>query len=179
MVNKRTLIVNFFGAPGSGKSTAAAYIFAKLKMAGINAELVTEFAKDKTWENNKLALSDQFYVFGEQNFRLSRLNGQVDVVLTDSPLLLSNYYAGVSPQMFNFKKACLDVFNTHKNLNFFLQRVKEYNPSGRSQTEEESDEIAKELVSMLNGYDVIFSVYRGCVEDYDKIFEVILEKLQK
>lgn len=46
------LIVNLFGAPGAGKSTLAAYVFAKLKMAGVNAELVTEFAKDKTWENN-------------------------------------------------------------------------------------------------------------------------------
>ena len=33
------LVVNLFGAPGAGKSTGAAYIFSKLKMAGINAEL--------------------------------------------------------------------------------------------------------------------------------------------
>ena len=45
---KSPLIINLFGAPGVGKSTGAAYIFSKLKMAGMNAELVTEFAKDKT-----------------------------------------------------------------------------------------------------------------------------------
>ena len=45
------LVVNLFGAPGAGKSTGAAYIFSQLKMAGINAELVTEFAKDKVWES--------------------------------------------------------------------------------------------------------------------------------
>lgn len=43
----KMLVVNMFGAPGAGKSTGAAYIFSKLKMAGVNAELVTEFAKDK------------------------------------------------------------------------------------------------------------------------------------
>lgn len=43
-----TLVVNLFGGPGSGKSTGAAYVFARLKMLGYNAELVTEFAKDKT-----------------------------------------------------------------------------------------------------------------------------------
>jgi len=47
------LVVNLFGAPGAGKSTGAAYIFSQLKMAGINAELVTEFAKDKVWEESK------------------------------------------------------------------------------------------------------------------------------
>ena len=47
------IVVNLFGAPGAGKSTGAAYIFAMLKMAGINAELVTEFAKDKVYEETK------------------------------------------------------------------------------------------------------------------------------
>ena len=47
------LVVNLFGAPGAGKSTGAAYIFSKLKMSGINVELVTEFAKDKVWEESK------------------------------------------------------------------------------------------------------------------------------
>ena len=47
------ILVNLYGAPGSGKSTGAAYIFSKLKMAGVDAELVTEFAKDKLWEESK------------------------------------------------------------------------------------------------------------------------------
>lgn len=40
------LTVNLYGAPGAGKSTGAAYIFSQLKMRGVNAELVTEFAND-------------------------------------------------------------------------------------------------------------------------------------
>ena len=45
------IVVNLFGVPSAGKSTGAAYIFSRLKMEGINAELITEFAKDKVWEN--------------------------------------------------------------------------------------------------------------------------------
>lgn len=52
----KTIVVNLFGAPGAGKSTGAAYIFALLKMAGVEAELVTEFAKDKVWEGNTAVL---------------------------------------------------------------------------------------------------------------------------
>lgn len=66
------LIVNLFGAPGAGKSTGAAYIFSQLKMLGVNAELVTEFAKDKVWENSVDVLNDQMYVFSKQHHRISR-----------------------------------------------------------------------------------------------------------
>ena len=58
------LVVNLFGAPGSGKSTGAAYIFSQLKIAGVNAELVTEFVKDKVWENNEEVFKNQAYIFG-------------------------------------------------------------------------------------------------------------------
>lgn len=54
---KTPIVINLFGGPGSGKSTGAAYIFSQLKMKGINCELITEYAKDKTWEKNFVALS--------------------------------------------------------------------------------------------------------------------------
>lgn len=62
-------IVNLYGAPGSGKSTAAAYIFSKLKMQGVKCELVTEVAKDLVWDENAKALQNQAYVFGKQFYR--------------------------------------------------------------------------------------------------------------
>lgn len=36
-------------------------------MAGVNAELVPEFAKDKVWEGNVKTLANQAYVFGESS----------------------------------------------------------------------------------------------------------------
>ena len=70
---KDTLIVNLYGGPGSGKSTGAAYLFAKLKMAGVDAEYVTEFAKDKVWEGNQEAFRCQFYITGKRTFRISSI----------------------------------------------------------------------------------------------------------
>ena len=86
------LLINLYGAPGAGKSTGAAYIFTRLKMEGVNAELVTEFAKDKVWEESKAVFDNQAYIFGKQYFRISRLQDKVDVVVTDSPIILSCYY---------------------------------------------------------------------------------------
>ena len=72
---RKTIVCNLFGPPGAGKSTLAAYVFAKLKMMGVNCELVTEFAKDKVWEKNNEALSNQIYIFAKQYYRMSRCTG--------------------------------------------------------------------------------------------------------
>ena len=82
----KPIVINLFGPPGSGKSTGAAEVFAALKKLGINAELVTEFAKDKTWEHNATALGCQEYVFGKQSYRLARCRNEVDVIVTDSSI---------------------------------------------------------------------------------------------
>ena len=47
-----TIVINLFGEPSAGKSTCAMDITAQLKRHGINAEYVSEFAKDKVYENN-------------------------------------------------------------------------------------------------------------------------------
>ena len=140
-----TLIINLFGAPGAGKSTGAAYLFYKLKSAGINAELVTEFAKDKVWENNEEVFKNQAYIFGKQYFKISRCIGKVDVIITDSPLLLSALYNTSDVLGEEFDNVVKNVFYSYNNINFFVNRVKEYNPEGRHQTEEESDKLSKEF----------------------------------
>ena len=87
------IVVNLYGGPGAGKSTGAAYVFSRLKEAGVVAELVTEFAKDLTWDHSR-AILDQMFVFGTQYHRLARLElDGVQVAVTDSPLLLSVVYA--------------------------------------------------------------------------------------
>lgn len=89
---KKTLVINFFGAPGAGKSTGAAYVFSLLKARGVNAELISEFAKQKVWEGNDTALGNQLYVFGKQQYAMARCRDQVDVIVTDAPLMNSVYY---------------------------------------------------------------------------------------
>lgn len=176
---KNTLIVNLLGGPGCGKSTGAAYIFSQLKMRGIDVELVTEFAKDKTWEHNQSALSNQFYIFGKQAFRLDRVYGQVDVIITDSPLILSNVYARSIPGVKYFKKACLELFNSYNNLNFFLTRVKAYNPNGRSQTQDEAAQLGNQIKELLIKDQISFLDVSGDLSGYNIILKEILQKLNE
>ena len=144
--------VNLFSGPCSGKSTGAAWIFAKLKMAGVNVELVTEFAKDKVWERNEKALANQAYVFGEQYFRLSRLEGEVECVVTDSPLLLGVMYNRnpILGEEFNKVVARVSKSIGSPHLDYFVKRVKPYDPRGRLHTEAESDEISLKIKGLLD-----------------------------
>lgn len=171
----KPIVVNLFGGPGSGKSTGAAYIFSMLKMQGINCELVTEFAKDKTWEHNMEALSNQAYVFGKQCYRISRCANQVDVIITDSPLALSTIYNNDPKLGETFNKMVLEVFNSYNNVNYMLLRTKPYNPVGRNQTEEESDAISKNIESMLKDNNIDFLYDCGDIEGYNRIVEEVLQ----
>lgn len=170
------ILINLFGAPGAGKSTGAAYIFSQLKMRGINAELVTEFAKDKVWEGSKAVFENQAYIFGKQYFRISRCADQVDVIVTDSPLLLSILYNNDEDLGGTFDAVVRRVAKKYNSKNYYLKRVKDYNPSGRFQTEEESDEIAIELKRLLDREGVEYKVRRGDVIGYEQIVEDIMRE---
>lgn len=168
-----TLVINLFGGPGTGKSTGAAYIFSQLKLKGYDCELVTEFAKDKVWENNKEVFKNQFYITGKQSFKISRCNGKVDIIITDSPILLGAIYEDSK----KFKAAVLEEFNKYRNLNFFIIRQKEYNPNGRNQTEEEAKLIDEKILNYLNENKVNYTLCLGDISGYDFIVDYIITLL--
>ena len=173
------ILINLYGAPGAGKSTGAAYIFSQLKMAGVNAELVTEFAKDKVWEESKEVFNNQAYIFGKQYFRITRCANKVDVIVTDSPLLLSIIYNKDPILGENFNEMVLDVVNSFNSKNYYITRVKEYNPKGRFQNEEESDEIGKDIIDFLLKSGIDFTTIDGDTYGYDSIVNEILCEIQE
>ena len=177
---KKPVVVNLMGPPGAGKSTMAAQIFFLLKTAGVNAELVTEFAKDKTWEHNLKALGVQEYVFGKQSYRLARCRDDVEVIVTDSPLPLSIIYNHneALDKDGHFSQMVLNVFNTYDNFNYVLKRVKPYNPKGRNQTEEESDALFDPIIDLLNKVGISFEVRDGNEETGKHIASQIISYLK-
>lgn len=172
------IVINLFGVPGAGKSTGAAYIFSQLKMHGVNAELITEFAKDKVWEENHEVFKNQAYIFGKQSFKMSRCKNKVDVIVTDSPLLLSAFYNEDEILGEDFNKVVNNVFKSYNNRNFFLLRTKPYNPIGRNQTEDESNALAEPMRNLLVKYDVRAKMISGGEDGYNKIVKEILKELE-
>lgn len=146
------LLVNFHGAPGASKSALAAGLFAELKWAGVSCELVTEFAKDKVWEESIKSLDDQFYVFGEQMHRVNRLKNKVDIVITDSPSLNSIvYYAGQNENLFfSLVRAVERGFNS---LDIFVKRAHNYESAERYHTEAQTEELDAAIATQLKILD--------------------------
>lgn len=167
-------VVNFYGGPGTGKSTMAASVFAELKWRGYNVELVTEFAKDLVWEKRFNTLDDQIYIFGKQYHKLYRLRDQVDFIITDSPLLLSLHYGAKLPD--SFLDMVLETYESFDNVDIFLEREKDYNPAGRYQTKEEAKAIDDKMQHLLRNYSSNgYYTVAGIRESVDYICDVILK----
>lgn len=173
---KNTIVVNLLGGPGVGKSTLTAAIFAKLKDNDVDCEMASEFAKELVWEQRNETFKDELYIFAKQAHRLFRLNGKVDVIITDRPLILTCFYAQDDKPLCKF---CLDRFESYHNVNYLLVREKAYNPNGRNQNEEEARKIDTETKVMLAKYDIDYKELPGNMDTSDIIVNDILKMLGK
>lgn len=146
--------INFFGGPGSGKSTTTARVFAELKERKVSVELAQEYVKAWAYQRRPVHSFDQVYLFGKQHQTEYRfLVAGVRNVVTDSPCFLSAYYGRKygHPEIAAPILALLRAYDReHPCANVFLHRGdKPYLQEGRYQTREEAVEIDTELLAML------------------------------
>ena len=171
MITINTIVVNLFGEPSAGKSTAAMDITARLKRKGINAEYVSEFAKDKVYEQNSEVFKHQEYIFGKQSFKMGRVRDKVQVIVVDSPLILSiiynqNEYLGEA-----FEQVVMDTFNSYN-------RNHDYELSGRFQNENEANEVREQLISELNKLNISYETATSSEEDCENIANEIVKEIE-
>jgi len=127
------LIVNFFGGPCVGKTTLAAGLFYELKRNEIEVEFAMEECKKFVWEKNWSIFENQLYIFGLEHQKLFRLcQNEIDVVITDSPILLSLVYdiqtnPNIPDRHVTYDEFRRDFyineFQKFKNLNFLIKRT--------------------------------------------------------
>lgn len=174
-----TIVINLFGEPSAGKSTAAMNITASLKRNGINAEYVSEFAKDKVYENNEEIFKHQEYIFGKQSFKMGRVKGKVQVMVVDSPLLLCIVYNKDKILGEDFNKTVLNVFNSYKNKNYLLIRKHSYEAEGRFQNEQEALELKNQIIDTLDNLNIEYSIATSSEEDCEKIVNDIIKEINR
>jgi hypothetical protein len=85
-------VIEFWGSPGSGKSTFAAACFVEAAKLGLNAHLVSEFIKDHAVRGYPIDPLDQMWITGEQTRKEAGTYGKYDFVFTDSPILLPAFF---------------------------------------------------------------------------------------
>ncbi len=171
-------IINLFGAPGSGKSTAAAHIFSYLKGKHVNTELVGEFAKELIYLGNEVQLINQVYIMGSQYRKQKDLDRYgVDIAVSDSPLMLQLTYCQDKPYAVEITALVKKLNAEFDNINVFIRRNSPYQVHGRYQTEDESDIIGKKIWAAMEGnFDFVVD------GDYDGLLELekwILSRFDK
>lgn len=172
MDNKLLTVINFWGGPGTGKSTAAAGLFSAMKIQRYSVELVTEFAKDVIWEKHWSIFGEQDYILSQQNRKLRRLVDKVDYAISDSPLAMSVSYA---PEYYpdSFKAFCMDQFNSYENVNIFLNRTFKYDPLGRRQSEQSADDKSKHIKKVMDDYKIQYIELDADEKIIDKTLQII------
>lgn len=173
----KTIFINIFGGPGAGKSTTCASIFHRLKVIGVDVEMALEYAKDAVWEESYKKLDNQIYIFGKQHHRLWRLNGKVQVVITDSPIINSIVYDKTNNKF--LKDLVISEFKSLDSLNYHIVRDVEYNPNGRMQTLEQALQIDEYCIDVLNENQIAYTnISKGDI-GVDTIINQIFEKINE
>ena len=178
-------IICLWGGPGTGKSTTCAGIYAKLKQLGYDSEMNREYVKDWVWEGRTILDGDQVYITSKQA-RSERIymNSGLDFIITDSPLALSIYYGNKYDKYEREFGACGNIIKQHHSLckdlgykveHFFLNRIKEYNPNGRFQTEDEAKLIDSELLQILKDLNINYETLNCDENVIDNIVKSVIK----
>ena len=159
--NKECLVVNIIGGPGTGKSILASEVFSKLKRDGVTCDVAWEYIKRKLREKALKVVQSQLYLFGKQQFQLFTMKDEVEVVITDAPLLLLSYYD--KTRCAYLRDMVINEYNKYNNLLYFIERdlSVEYETEGRYQDLEGAKEVDIELRKFLDDNNIQYKLIKG------------------
>ena len=172
-----TLVINLIGGPCSGKSTVAAELFARLKKMGVHCELVSEYIKDRIYEENKTMPSNQIAIFGMEHYNISTKLGKVDVIIHDGSFLNNVVYkVGDNKE---FDALIISEYKKFKNLDFFIKRGNiEFENYGRIHNLKQSKELDKIIKETYERYGLSY-IEVEARDAVDKMIPIILKKLNE
>ena len=170
--------INFYGGPGVGKSTLAAKFFVHLKRRGHNVELIPEFVKQYVYTKQTLTPWGQVYMFGQQfGAELRVLEGGVQQLVTDSPLLLQAIYARHRgcPSYEQLTEISLEFETDYPSVNFLVLRTVPFTSTGRWQDEDGGkvwDKLVEQDLDLNNvDYYIINPLDDEAIDKHLKIVE--------
>lgn len=176
---KSAIIVNLISGPGVGKSIISAELFAKFKREYIACDISWEYIKKKLREKSLKAVQSQIYIFGKQQFQLFSMKDEVDVIVTDSPLILSAVYD--KTQCSSLKELVLKEFNSYNNITYFIERDKNipYEQEGRYQDLEGAKKIDEKVKDFMNENNIKYISVNGIGKDsLNKIVNDVKKELK-
>ncbi|MDP9349353.1 MAG: ATP-binding protein, partial [Gemmatimonadota bacterium] len=172
------LIVNFFGGPGGGKTTAGALLFTELKLRGMDIEMDMELARQMILMEHLSALECQPYLFGVALYKLRQTARNTEVVIMDSPLLLNPIYDKFqSPAL---RALSIEEHNRFRNFNVFVNRPRNasHSMAGRVHNLQESLLLDERIKAFLREIGEPFIEISGEIEDIRSTADRVVEDVQ-
>lgn len=174
----QTKIINFISGPSAGKTTLSALLFAEMKIAHYSVEYVQEYAKNLVWMEDFDTLNNQYLVSKTQAELFDKICNKVEYIITDACLLHGLYYNRHNPEnVSNMDKVDEYIwrkYQSYNNINIFIERGDyPYEKAGRIQSEEESIEIDKYFLEIMDKNNIEYRKFKGGKEAIPQIMEYI------
>ena len=174
---KETLVINLIGGPCSGKSTVAAELFARLKKMGIHCELVSEYIKDRIYEENQTMPKNQIAIFGMEHYNISNKLGKVDVIVHDGSFINNIIYKTEENKYFD--DLIISEYKRFWNLDFFIKRGNiEFETYGRIHNLKQSKELDKTIKETYDSYKLSYIEVESR-DAVDKIIPIVLKEINQ
>jgi len=178
MYKEQCIVVNLIGGPGVGKSILTSEVFVELKRKFISAEISPEYIKKKLREGSMKAVQSQIYIFGKQQYQLFTMKDEVDVIVTDSPFVLSSIYDTSGCD--ELRTIIMKEFNKYDNMTYFIERdtTVAYEQEGRYQDIDGAKEVDNNVKDFLKSNNIDFTSVNGIgKESLDFIINDVIKKL--
>lgn len=149
--------INIFGGAGCGKTTLATWLFSELTIHNLRIHYIDEWVKLLACEGKIPKKWDQTHIWEQQKQKEYSflMSGKIDIIISDSPLLLVCAYCRIYGHDLVDELATLSHKFDHDfpSLNFFLDRTGiPYRTDGRFQTYEEALADDKKIQDTLDTY---------------------------
>lgn len=175
--SKPLTLINLYGAPGVGKSSVAAGLFFLMKSHHLSVEQISEYAKYLVHSGRHWQLKEeQLYLLAKQHHKQLILKGSYEYAVTDSPLMLTAFYA---PKEYHshFEPLVRQLDSDFKHINIFVTRNladgAPFQTEGRMHDRQGSMAIEKEMRHFLHERGIHFNEVTVDIFTPWRILEII------
>lgn len=158
---KTAIVVNLIGGPGVGKTILTHELVSKVKKRFYSCDISAEYIKRKIREQALKVIQSQIYIFGKQQFQLFTMKDDVDVIITDSPILLSAIYD--KSKCTHLRELILKEYKSYTNLMYYIERDPSipYETEGRYQDLEGAKKVDDTVKKFLKNNNIPYKTLIG------------------
>jgi nicotinamide riboside kinase len=163
--SKEAIVINLIGGPGVGKSILTHELVAKMKRSFFACDISAEYIKRKLREQALKVIQSQIYIFGKQQFQLFTMKDDVDVIVTDSPILLSAIYDKTNCAF--LRGLILKEYKSYKNMLYYIERDPNvpYEQEGRYQDLAGAKKVDIKVKGFLKKHKIPYKTIYGIGQD--------------